>query len=175
MTEWNEDLVVVEANHGEVVKVNPRNGNVTRIVDISALYGHIVPTVVAKWGGNLYISQLGTFPVVPGSQNVFKIDSQGQVTIAATGFSAVLGLDFDARGRMFVLETSTVAGFPVPGTGRVLRVDLQGNHEVLADKLFFPTGVRFGKDGALYVSNKGFGPPQSGEILRIVIPGTTER
>jgi hypothetical protein len=34
----------------------------------------------------------------------------------------------------------------------------------------FPTSMRFGPDGALYVSNKGYNlPPGSGEILRIVI------
>jgi len=27
--------------------------------------------------------------------------------------------------------------------------------------------------GALYISNKGFGPPQPGEILRVSIPGVT--
>ncbi|MEO8448467.1 MAG: ScyD/ScyE family protein [Gemmatimonadota bacterium] len=174
MIQQNETLVAVEANHGEVVRIT-RQGNVSRIADISALYGHIVPTVVAQWGGNLYISELGTFPLVNGSQTILKIDPQGNVTQAATGFTTVLGLDFDARGRMYVLETTAGPFFPSPGTGRVIRVDLQGNRDVLADKLMFPTGLRFGPDGAVYVSNVGFGPPATGEILRIVIPGTTEK
>ena len=30
-----------------------------------------------------------------------------------------------------------------------------------------PTGITIGPDGRLYISNKGFGPPQPGEILRV--------
>jgi len=35
-----------------------------------------------------------------------------------------------------------------------------------------PTGITLGPDGALYVSNVGFGPPPVGlgEILRITVP-----
>jgi hypothetical protein len=38
--------------------------------------------------------------------------------------------------------------------------------------LFLPTAMTFGPDGALYVSNVGFGPPPDGEgqILRITVP-----
>ena len=35
------------------------------------------------------------------------------------------------------------------------------------------TRLRFGPDQALYISNKGFGPPQPGEILRVSVPGVT--
>jgi hypothetical protein len=34
--------------------------------------------------------------------------------------------------------------------------------------LFFPTGMTFGPDGALYISNVGFGPPM-GQILKVQI------
>jgi len=36
------------------------------------------------------------------------------------------------------------------------------------DKLMFPTGMTFGPDGALYISNTGFGPP-TGEILKVAL------
>ena len=45
---------------------------------------------------------------------------------------------------------------------------------MIIDGLFFPTAMRFGPDGALYVSNKGFGPPQPGEILRVTVPETSD-
>jgi hypothetical protein len=32
----------------------------------------------------------------------------------------------------------------------------------------FPTGMTFGPEGALYISNTGFGPP-TGEILKVVL------
>jgi sugar lactone lactonase YvrE len=162
-------LIAVEPNHGEVVRVNPRTGHVIRIADISATQGHIVPTVVAERRGALYLSSLGVFPGTPGSQKIFRISRSGHLSEVASGFTAVLGLDFDARGRLYVLETGEAGGFPAPGAGRVIRLDRKGNRVVIVDGLFLPTGLRIGPDGALYISNKGFGPPQPGEILRVDI------
>jgi len=73
---------------------------------------------------------------------------------------------------MYVLETSTAAGDPTPFTGKVIRVDPSGHQTEIASGLFFPTGITFGPDGALYVSNVGFGPPPAGlgEILKITVP-----
>jgi sugar lactone lactonase YvrE len=84
----------------------------------------------------------------------------------------VLGLDFDRRGRLYVLETGEAGGFPAPGAGRVIRLDRKGNRVVIVEGLFLPAGLRIGPDGWLYISNKGFGPPQPGEILRVDIRGT---
>jgi sugar lactone lactonase YvrE len=154
-----------------VVRVHPRSGAVTRIVDISASLGHIVPTVVVERHGALYLSNLGVFPVLPGQQKILRISRSGAMSVVAEGFTTVLGLDFDRHGRLYVLESSNVAGFPTPGTGRVVRLDRHGNREVVVDGLFLPTGLRFGPDGRLYISNKGFGPPQPGEILRVEVPG----
>jgi hypothetical protein len=168
-------LVAVEPNHGEVVRVNPRTGNVTRIVDISAKYGHIVPTVIAERRGALYLSSLGLFPGTPGSQKILRISKSGDVSEVATGFTGVLGLDFDSRGRIYVLETGEVGGFPAPGAGRVVRLDRRGNRVVITEGLFLPTYLRVGPDGWLYISNKGYGPPQPGEILRVDIRGANDR
>ena len=164
-------LIAVEPNHGEVVRVDPRNGHISRIADISATQGHIVPTVVAERRGALYLSNLGTFPGMTGSQKILRISRSGNVSTVATGFTAVLGLDFDARGRLYVLETGEAGGFPSPGAGRVIRLDRKGNRVVIVDGLFLPTGLRIGPDGWLYISNKGFGPPQPGEILRVDLRG----
>jgi sugar lactone lactonase YvrE len=166
-------LIAVEPNHGEVVRVNPRTGNIARIADISATQGHIVPTVVAERRGALYLSSLGTFPGMAGSQKILRISRAGNVTAVASGFTAVLGLDFDARGRLYVLEMGeSPVGFPAPNVGRVIRLDGNGNRVVIVEGLFLPTGLRIGPDGWLYISNKGFGPPQPGEILRVDIRGS---
>lgn len=161
------NLYAIEPNHGEVVKVT-KNGDVSRVIDFSATYGHIVPTAVA-FHGNFYVGNLNTFPVTAGSSNIYKVTPSGQSQIWATGFSTVLGLVFDDQARMYVLETSSVNGFPTPNTGRIIKVLPSGKKEILVDGLFFPTGMTMGPDGNLYVSNKGFGPPVPGfgEILRI--------
>ncbi len=162
-------LVAVEPNHGEMVRIDPANGRIRRITDISATLGHQVPTVVAERRGALYISTLGLFPVTPGSQKVFRVSHDGHLAVVANGFTSVLGLDFDHSGRLYVLETTSVAGFPTPNTGRVIRLDRRGNRVVVADGLFLPTSLRFGPDGAFYVSNMGFGPPQPGQVLRFAV------
>lgn len=161
------NLYAIEPNHGEMVKVT-KNGDVSRVIDFSATYGHIVPTAVA-FHGNFYVGNLNTFPVTAGSSNIYKVTPSGQSQIWATGFSTVLGLVFDDQARMYVLETSSVNGFPTPNTGRIIKVLPSGKKEILVDGLFFPTGMTMGPDGNLYVSNKGFGPPVPGfgEILRI--------
>jgi sugar lactone lactonase YvrE len=73
---------------------------------------------------------------------------------------------------MYVLEMSTSAGGPNPGDGKVVRVDPSGHQTEIASGLFSPTGITFGPDGALYVSNVGFGAPPIGlgQVLRITVP-----
>lgn len=167
-------FVALEPNHGELARIDPHTGVVRRIVDISKSQGHIVPTVVAEHGGAYYVGNLGDFPVEPGTEKILRITRNGQLSVAAEGFTMVLGLDFDRSGRMYVLESVSVPGFPTPNTGRVVRVDRQGRRDVILDGLNFPTALRFGPDGRLYISNVGYGPPSfdgQGQILRVEVPG----
>ena len=165
-------LYAIEPNHGELDRITP-DGRITRVVDISASQGHVVPTVVA-YHGNFYVSALGQFaPNQLNTQSVYKITPSGEIRVVATGLSKVLGLAFDGRDRMYVLEMSysTSDPGPEPFTGRLLRILPNGEQQILIDSggpLFFPTGMTFGPDGALYISNVGFGPP-IGEILRVEI------
>jgi sugar lactone lactonase YvrE len=114
--------------------------------------------------GVFYVSNLGQFdPDQLTTQKVFHITPSGQLKVVATGFSKVMGLAFDGRARMYVLETSTGSPGPVPSTGRLIRILPNGEQQVLIDStpndpLFFPTGLTLGPDGALYISNHGFGP-----------------
>jgi hypothetical protein len=161
------DLYTVEPNHGEIVKVTT-DGKITRVVDVSATQGHVVPTALA-YHGNFYVGNLYTFPQDAGVAKVWKVTPSGQIKLDTGGFNMVLGLAFDNRDRMYVLEASA-APAPTPGTGRIIRVSPNGKtREVIADGLFLPTGMTFGPDGALYVSNVGFGPPPVGlgQVLRI--------
>jgi hypothetical protein len=62
---------------------------------------------------------------------------------------------------------------PKPGTGRLIRILPNGKQKILIDSkrgvLVVPTGITFGPDGALYISNIGYGAPPvgAGQILKV--------
>lgn len=164
------DLYAVEPNHGEMVRVTT-SGEISRVIDISATQGHIVPTVLA-YNGNFFVSNLKTFPIVEGSSSIFKITPSGQIKVWATGFTTVLGILSDQQRRIYVLENTAISSpGPAPNSGKIIRLDNSGQREVIADGLSLPTGMTFGPDGNLYVSALGFGaPPGVGQILKVTIP-----
>ena len=162
----------IEPNHGELDSISI-GGNVRRIADISRVQGHIVPTAMAYNGHDFYVGNLDTFPIKDGSSKIMKITPGGEITTIYIGFSDILGLAFDGKGRLYVLENTTGNPSPTPFTAKILRVDGPNNYTVIADgttmQLSLPTAMTFGPDGNLYVSNWGFGPPL-GEILQVTVP-----
>ena len=170
------DLYAVEPNHGELDRITTW-GRVSRVVDISASQGHVVPTVVAHHGV-FYVSNLGRFdPDSINTQSVYRITPSGRIKVVATGLSKVLGIAIDSRARMYILETSysTTDPGPEPATARLIRIQPNGDQQVLIDGssgiLSVPSGMTFGPDGALYISNVGFGAPPIGlgQIVRVTI------
>jgi hypothetical protein len=165
------DLYVVEPNHGSLDRVS-LDGSINRVADISTTMGHIVPTTVS-YHGDFFVGNLNTFPVVPGSAQILKVTPSGELKPWVTGLSTVLGSVWDGRGRLYVLESTTVAGNPTPGTGRIRRIDPSGQATTIAENLFLPSALTLGPDGNFYVSNVGFGPlglvVGHGEILKVAI------
>lgn len=164
-------LFAIEPNHGELDAISP-TGDIARVADISRIQGHIVPTAVAFHGGNFYVGNLDTFPIKDGSSKIMKITPWGDVTTVFINLSDILGLAFDCKGRLYVLENTTGNQFPTPGTGKILRVNGKNNYSEIATGLSLPTAMTFGPDGNLYVSNLGFGPPPvgAGQVLKVIVP-----
>jgi sugar lactone lactonase YvrE len=170
MVEVRGALYAVEPNHGELDMITT-DGQIRRIVDISATQGHIVPTAVA-YDGNFYVGNLNTFPIQEGASKILKITPSGELKTFATGFTTILGVAFDHQHRLYVLENTTGNPGPTPGTGKVLRIDHSGTVQEIASGLSLPTAMTFGPDGNLYVSNVGFGPPPVGlgQVVKIEVP-----
>ena len=162
-------LYALEPNHGEL-DVITRKGEVSRVIDISASEGHVVPTAMVVHRGRFYVGTLTPFPASPVAR-VYSISRDGEISVVAEGLTTVLGIAF--RGdRLSVLETSAAVTSPgppiIPGTGRVVRVTRSGALEPVVTGLTFPTAMTFGPDNNLYISNFGFGfPPGSGQIVRV--------
>jgi hypothetical protein len=168
-------LVAVEPNHGEIDVITPRwdgKADIRRFVDVSAKLGHIVPTALAFYDGALYLGNLARSVPGPASvASVYRINEQGEISLVATGLSAVVGIAF-RNGQLYALEsyTSAFAPFPsVANTGTVVRLNDAGGWDTVVTGLSFPTAMTFGPDGNLYISNKGFSDRtnHAGQIVRV--------
>jgi hypothetical protein len=174
MTAVRGKLYAVEPNHGEVDVVDPVTGAINRLVDVSAHYGHIVPTSV-EYHGNIYVGNLNEFdPGVEASTGVYKVTPSGNIKLVKGGLTAVVGIAF-RNGTLYALEAFTGFFAPTPdnaSSGTVVRLGEDRNWHVVATGLSFPTAMTFGPDGNLYVSNFGFGfPPGAGQVVKIAITG----
>ncbi len=153
-------LYTVEPNQGEVLKVTT-SGAVSRVVDVSAHFGHIVPTAITWQQGNFYLGNLNRFGIPSGSSHVYKLTPGGKMNIDRSGFSVVTGVLFDTQGRLYVLEATTDS-MMLSTPGQIVRVDNSGHHKVIVTNLTTPTAMTWGPDGKIYVSNAGFGVPPMG-------------
>ncbi len=172
MIQVDGNFYVLEANHGELDKITPE-GKITRVIDISASQGHVVPTALAYHDGAFYVGTLSLFPVHTGTARIYKITPDGEISVLAPHLTAILGLAFDDQGQLYALETTTTdKNYPTPRSGTVVRVQPDSEKvDVIASGLTFPTALTFGPDGKLYVSNYGYGVrAERGEIVRLMIP-----
>jgi hypothetical protein len=158
------------ANTGDFLRVTP-DGNTTRVIDMSATEGHNVPDAVAL-NGNFYVANLGLFPITPGSSSLYTILPNQRLMKKFDGLTAVISMTF-MNGKLYALETSAVAeDYPSAGNGKIVRVSDSGELTDVVTGLSYPTGITAGPDGALYVSEFGYGvdpavDPAPGRILRV--------
>jgi hypothetical protein len=190
MTSLGRALYPLDSNHGELARVTP-SGHTSRVLDFTATVGHIVPTAIVPVGSGhgkghgkghhgfahngghpaFYISNLGVFGPPDGAvpnESVWKLTGE-KLRLRATGLEQVLGLA-RLKGSLYALESSTTPGGPTPGTGAIVRVGRHGQLKTIVSGLVFPTGMTAGPDGALYVSEQGFGfPAGQGRVIRVTV------
>lgn len=166
------NLYVTQPNQQEIDRVNPLNGNISRIVDISILHdgdggGWIGPTSMVYHNGNFYFGTLTPFPLVQGAAAVYKLSPNGNYSVYASGFTMILGVLFDNDNNLYVLENTVGQPGPTPGFGDVVRVEPSGKRQIIVSGLHLPTAMTFGPDGKLYISDWGIGPPGLGQIVQV--------
>jgi sugar lactone lactonase YvrE len=141
-------------------------------------------SALTKHRGALFVGTLGRIND-NFSGAVYQVSPDlSSVQQVAGGLHGVLGIAFDRRNRMYVLET-TAAGvtppFSDPTAGRLVRVERNGALTPIVKNLTFPSALIAGPDGDFYISNCGYHcddrsafPPtltslKAGQILKVRI------
>jgi hypothetical protein len=172
MRTFQGDLLVVEPNHGRLLRINIsswREPKIEQLTDTSAVVGHVVPTSVAKRDDRFYVGNLGLFPIVVGSSKLYQVTHEGFIIDYWAGFTTIVDIRVDGEGRMYVLELSSATGNPSPGAGRILRITGTLVEEIVSG-LFVPTAMALDHHGDIYVSDLGAAPGTAGRILRFANP-----
>ncbi len=181
----NGDLFAVEPNHAQIFRVT-KAGAAHLTYDFSLPFADVTPTTIAFREGNLYVGNLGIFParlqterITTLSRDVFFIDTTpglatkasdlGKLRLAGSraGFTSIVNIKFGPDGLLYVLEFSAANGYPMPGAGKVVRLNSKGAIEEIVTGLTVPTAMIFGPDHALYISNAGGAAAGAGQILRV--------
>lgn len=166
-------VLAVDAGANDLLRIDNRGRiSVLAVFPVEMVSGipmHPVPTTVARGpDGAYYVGLLTGFPFPVGGAKVFRVVPGKAPTVYAEGFTNIIDIAFDRRGRMLVLEifkNGLTSGDP---TGALIRVEKDGSRtEIASEGLVTPTGVAIGRDGSYYVSNKGSALPGEGEVLRI--------
>ena len=162
-----EKLYVVETNRGFLLRVNPANGVVEKLFDMSIDNAEHNPIVMTRHDKRFFV---GTFGEDGGPAELAVFDKDfSAYTLPFESLHPLVGLAW--RGNLlygveifphddpWTTDNANLVSFD-PRTGK--------RTEVLANFASLPNGLVTGPDGALYTSNWGITyAPGDGAILRI--------
>jgi hypothetical protein len=170
-------VVATDAGANDLLRVDKR-GRISTIAvfpvrPTPAPDGTIIPmqfvptTVVRGPDGAYYVGQLTGFPFPVGGARVWRVVPGKAPTVFASGFTNIIDIAFDRRGRLLVLEMFTNGILSGDPTGALIRVERNGSRTELASAgLITPTSFAIARDGTIYISNKGT-LVGAGEVVRL--------
>jgi sugar lactone lactonase YvrE len=169
--------VVTDAGGNDLLKVDHK-GRISVLAVfpprlVAQLPMQAVPTSVVKGpDGAYYVGQLTGFPFPPGAANVYRVVPGHKPKVFAAGFTNIIDVAFDKRGRLYVLEIATngllAAGENELPVGRLVRVNRDGSRTTLASEgLNAPGGFVLGH-GAAYITNNSI-LSDAGQVVKVAI------
>ena len=127
-----------------------------------------VPTSVAVGpDGAYYVSQLTGFPFEKGLAKIYRIGTDGTLSVYAQGLTNVTDLAFADDGTLYAVQISTDGLLNGP-IGALVKVNPGDAPEVVAGGLFAPYGLAL-SGRAAYVTT-GSVLAGDGEVVRIPLP-----
>ncbi|MEJ2855925.1 MULTISPECIES: ScyD/ScyE family protein [unclassified Saccharothrix] len=164
-------MIVVDAGGNSLLRVSP-NGHVSTLAvfpsrTINGAEVQSVPTSVVRGpDGAYYVGELTGFPFPQGQARVHRVLPSGHSEVFAEGFTNIIDVAFDNKGRLHVLEIAhngLTSGNP---TGALIRVEHTGlQHIVALDGLTMPGGLTFDGNKA-YITNCGV-CPSGGHVVQL--------
>jgi hypothetical protein len=161
-------LYVVETNRGMLLRVDPRNGVIERVYDMSIDQAEHNPIVMTRRGNDYYV---GTFGEDGGPAELAQFDkgftgyslpfqSLNPIVGLAWHGNRLYGVEIFPYDNQWTTDTANLVTFD-PRTGE--------RRQVLTGFASLPNGLVKGPDGALYTSNQGISfAAGDGSVLRIV-------
>lgn len=128
-----------------------------------------VPTGVAvDSDGSPYVSELTGFPFPEDKAQIYRVGADGE-QVYADGFTQLVDVAFDKQNNLYALEHSVESLWKGNPAGALVKIAPDGTRTVVADGqdgLVYPTNVKLGPNGSVYVTNKG-SIPGEGELVRV--------
>jgi hypothetical protein len=179
MVPVGDALWVTDSVNAQLLSVTT-TGEVTRIADFSAEQpGGPTPTgLAADPNGGAWVGFLTVPPYPAGAARISHVAPDGTVEDVWTGLQAVTGIALGPDGVLYAAEMgpgeSDEGPFFARNAGRIVRQTGAESLEEVATGLDLPVALRFGPDGALYVSVPAYGADEgSGQVLRVEVAAGT--
>jgi len=163
-------LYVVETNRAQLLRVDPSNGSIEWLYDMSIDDAEHNPIVMARRGNNFYVGTFGE-DGGPSELAVFDKGFAGYL-LAFQSLNPIVGLAWRDK-RLYAVEIFPYDDQWTPDNANLVAFDREtgARTELLNGFASLPNGLVVGPDGALYTSNWGisFTGGGDGGVLRIAI------
>jgi streptogramin lyase len=161
-------LYVVETNRGFLLRVDPSNGVIEKLYDMSVDSAEHNPIVMTRRGNEYFI---GTFGEDGGKAELAVFDKHfAGYSSPFESLNPIVGLAWRGK-RLYGVEIFPYDNQWTTDSANLVAFDPKTGErtEVLTGFASFPNGLVAGPDGALYTSNWGISYASGdGSILRIV-------